>query len=359
MITSKCRVGVIGVGNMGFHHARNYTEMPNVELVAIADNDSARAKQVAERFQCRAYPSYTEMLEKETLDAVSVVVPTKLHQHVVIDTLRAGIHTLVEKPIAATLDQAAVMVNESHRHGVILAVGHIERFNPAVRELKRRIQMGELGTLTSIVTRRVGVVPPRIKDVDVILDMAVHDIDVILFLLGRLPNSVAASASSVLLSDRFDHSEIFMRFGDIGCFVQANWITPIKIRTLSATGSAGHAEVNYVTQQLEIFESHVARQFDNFGDFVVSFGTPSRVNVDIQRQEPLRIELEEFINAVSGGIGKIITGEEAMNTLAVVERIKSSMNITFQRPNLGDNYGAVPPAGSTVRAARSESEEVR
>lgn len=327
---TKIRVGVIGVGNMGFHHARNYAEIPEAELVAVADANPERAHQVADKFHCRAYTSYLEMLQQESLDAVSVVVPTKMHHRVVMDTLRAGVHTLVEKPIAADLNQAAVMINEAYNQGLVLAVGHIERFNPAVRELKRRIQIGELGILTSIVTRRVGVVPPRIKDVDVILDMAVHDIDVILFLLGRLPNSVAAAASSVLLSDRFDHSEIFMRFGDIGCFVQANWITPIKIRTLSVTGSAGHAEVNYVTQQLEIFESHVARQFNDFGDFVISFGTPSKKIVEIQRQEPLRLELEEFLKMVRTGNGKIVTAEEAMQTLAVVQRVKESMNITYE-----------------------------
>ncbi len=327
---TRLRVGVIGVGNMGFHHARNYAEIPNAELVAVADANAARAHEVAAKFHCHAYTSYHEMFQQEHLDAVSVVVPTKLHYRIVMDTLRAGVHTLVEKPIAADLHQATAMLNEAYNHGLTLAVGHIERFNPVVRELKRRIQMGELGILTSIVTRRVGVIPPRVKDVDVILDMAVHDIDVILFLLGRLPNSVAAAAGSVLLSDRFDHSEIFMRFGDIGCFVQANWITPIKIRTLSVTGSAGHAEVNYVTQQLEIFESHVARQFDDFGDFVVSFGTPSKKPIEIQRQEPLRIELEEFLNTVRTGTGKIVTAEEAIHTLAVVQRIRESMNIAYQ-----------------------------
>ncbi|MBI5302376.1 MAG: Gfo/Idh/MocA family oxidoreductase [Chloroflexi bacterium] len=330
----KSRVGVIGVGNMGFHHARNYADIPNAELVAVSDTDPTRATQVAERFHCKAYSNYAEMLQNERLEAVSVVVPTKLHHRVVLETLRAGVHTIVEKPIAANLAQAAAMVSAASASGLTFAVGHIERFNPAVRELKRRIQLGELGTLTSIVTRRVGVVPPRVKDVDVILDMAVHDIDVILFLLGRMPNSVTASASSALNLDRFDHSEIFMRFGDIGCFVQANWITPIKIRTLSVTGSAGHAEVNYVTQQLEVFESHVARQFDDFGDFVVSFGTPSKTTVDLKRQEPLQIELEEFLKAASGGDGKIVTGEDAMNTLAVVDRAKSSMNINYQRPQM-------------------------
>jgi UDP-N-acetylglucosamine 3-dehydrogenase len=333
MTGNKLRVGVIGVGSMGFHHARNYSEIPEAELVAVSDMDAARATQVAERFHCRAYNDYAEMLQKEKLDAVSVVVPTKMHQRVVLETIGAGVHTLVEKPIATNLAQASAMVNAANTRGVVLAVGHIERFNPAVRELKRCIQMGELGTLTSIVTRRVGVVPPRVKDADVILDLAVHDIDVILYLLGRLPNSVVATASSAILSDRFDHSEIFMRFGDIGCFVQVNWITPIKIRTLSVTGSAAHAEVNYVTQKLELFESQVARHFDDFGDFVVSFGTPTTHTVEVAQQEPLRSELTEFLKFVANGTGRIITGEEGMNTLAVVERIKDSMNITYQLPS--------------------------
>jgi UDP-N-acetylglucosamine 3-dehydrogenase len=318
------RVGVIGVGTMGLHHARNYAELANADLVAVADTDMSRANTVAARFGCRAFNDYREMLSNEHLDAVSVVVPTELHYTVAMDTLRAHVHTLVEKPIARSLEQASELIEAGHTYGVKLAVGHVERFNPAVQELKRRLKTGELGTISSMIARRVGVMPPRIKDVDVILDLAVHDIDVVMYLLDQEPSEVAACAGSALLShNRSDHSEIFLRFGNIGCFIQANWITPIKIRTLSVTGDAGHAELNYITQRLEIFQSTLDRHFDNFGDFVVRFGTPQTIAVDTTPQEPLRLELKSFLNAIEGQDSVIVTGEEGARTLAVAERVKA------------------------------------
>jgi UDP-N-acetylglucosamine 3-dehydrogenase len=243
-----------------------------------------------------------------------------------MDTLSARVHTLVEKPIARSIDQASELIEASHEYDVRLAVGHVERFNPAVQELKRRMKAGELGIISSLVARRVGVMPPRIKDVNVILDLAVHDIDVAMYLLDQEPSAVAASGGSALLSNnRLDHSEIFLEFGSIGCFIQANWITPIKIRTLSVTGDAGHAELNYVTQRLEIFQSNLERHFGDFGDFVVRFGTPQTIAADITPQEPLRLELKSFLDAVEGKGSVIVTGEEGMRALEVAERVKNAI----------------------------------
>lgn len=318
-------VGVIGVGAMGRHHARVYAQLPAAELVALADTDAARVNELAARYRCRAYTDYRAMLAQERLDAVSVAAPTRAHYPIALDTLRAGVHTLVEKPLASTIAEAEALVQAARDAQVILAVGHVERFNPAVQELKRRIDAGELGALTSIVARRVGIMPPRVKDVDVILDLAVHDIDVVMFLLGRAPDYVNASASRALLSDRFDHSEIFLKFGAVGCFIQANWITPIKIRTLSVTGDRGHAELNYVTQKLEIFESTLAREYDDFGDFVVRFGTPRSTTAPISPREPLHIELDCFLQAVAGQGANIVRSEDAMRALAVAFRARAAV----------------------------------
>ncbi len=323
---NRIRVGVIGVGAMGLHHARNYADSSKADLVAVADPDMSRAKTAASRFDCHVYNDYRTMLEKENLDAVSVAVPTVLHRAIAMDTLSARVHTLVEKPIANNLAEASELVEASHKFGVKLAVGHVERFNPALQELKRRVKAYELGGISSVVARRVGVMPPRVKDVDVILDLAVHDIDVLMYLLDQEPSEVAASAGSALLTNnRLDHSEIFMKFGNIGCFIQANWITPIKIRTLSVTGDAGHAELNYVTQRLEIYQSNLARQFDDFGDFVVRFGTPQTIAADLTPQEPLRLELESFLSAVDGNDSMIVTGEEGTRALFVAERVRAAV----------------------------------
>jgi UDP-N-acetylglucosamine 3-dehydrogenase len=328
------RVGVIGVGAMGFHHARNYADLTNAQLVAIADPDAARVAQVSERFGCTPYADYHDMIKSEDLDAVSVVVPTSLHHRIAMDVINAGIHALVEKPIASTVEQAEEMTAAGRAKGVLLQIGHVERFNQAVQELKRRMRSGELGCVSSIIARRVGVMPPRVKDVDVILDLAVHDIDVVRYLLDEEPIEVRATAGSALLSNnRRDHSEIFLSFGDVSCFLQSNWITPIKIRTLSVTGDAAHVELNYVTQRLEIFQSTLQRSHDDFGDFVVRFGTPQTIAVDMTPQEPLRLELKSFLQAVRGKESVIVTGEEGIRTLRVVERINQSLTKKRERFN--------------------------
>lgn len=322
------RVGVIGVGNMGYHHARNYAEIPNAQLVAVADPNEERGRSVAERFSCRFFRSFEQMLEKEAIEAVSIVLPTNLHYQVARQVIAAGIPALVEKPLAATVAEAEALTAAARERGVLLAVGHIERFNPAVQELRRRLDAGELGAVRSVVAKRVGVLPPQVKDANVIVDLAVHDIDVIGYLLGSAPTEVYAAGGRALLSDRLDDAEIFLKYGDIGCFIQVNWITPLKIRTLSVTGSAGYAELNYVTQKLEIYQSNVERHFDDFGDFVIRFGTPRTVTVPITAREPLRLELEAFLQAVEGKSANIVSGEEGTEALVVAYRALEALKQT-------------------------------
>jgi len=169
------------------------------------------------------------------------------------------------------------------------------------------------------VAKRVGMLPPQVKDANVIVDLAVHDIDIIGYLLGGMPTEVYAAAGRALLSDRIDHAEIFLKYGEIGCFIQVNWITPLKIRMLSVTGDKGYAELNYVTQRLDIYQSNLERHFDNFGDFVVRFGTPQAITVPVARQEPLRLELESFLRAVEGKGPLMVSGEDGVRALKVAE----------------------------------------
>lgn len=320
-------VAVIGVGAMGYHHARNYAEIPAARLVAVADLDEARGQEVAARFGCRFYRDYREMLEREELGAVSLVLPTSLHYRVALEIIAAGVPVLVEKPLAGSLAEAEELVRSSERAGAFLAVGHIERFNPGVQELKRRIDRGELGEVTSIVAKRVGMLPARVRDANVIIDLAVHDIDILGYLLGELPTEVYAAAGRALLSDRLDHAELFLKYGEVGCFIQVNWITPLKVRSLSVTGNQGYAELNYVTQELQIYQSNLERHYDDFGQFVVRFGTPQALVVPVAREEPLRLELEEFLRAVeSRDGGRVMArGEDGVRALAVAEWAMESL----------------------------------
>lgn len=166
------RAAVIGVGSMGTNHARVYNELDEVDLVAVADANGERADCIACRMgpRVRAYQNHEAMLDEQKPDLISIAVPTSEHLRVARAAIERGIHVLVEKPIAASLAEAVEMTRLAEQHGVVLTVGHIERFNPAIIELKRRLDAGELGRIFEIHARRLGPFPPRIQDVGVIVD---------------------------------------------------------------------------------------------------------------------------------------------------------------------------------------------
>ncbi len=307
-------VAVIGTGNMGKNHVRTYSEMPSAKLVAIADI-SENARQLAEKFGCKYYKNYNEMLGRENLDAVSVCVPTGMHYSVAKDVIAKGVNLLVEKPITRDVGEAEEIVRLAKAAGVKLAIGHIERFNPAVRKLKEIMDAGGLGDVTSIMARRVGLFPPQIKDANVVIDLAVHDIDVCNFLLGRKPDRVLCESGKAIISRREDFADIFMKYGSTNAFIQANWITPVKIRQLNITGTKGYAELNYITQELVLYESNYEKQYADFGDFVLKFGEPKKVVVEVEKGEPLRLELEHFIYCIQNNKQPEVNGQEGLGVL--------------------------------------------
>ena len=178
------RAAVIGVGAMGRNHARVYQEIKEVELVAVADSDIVLAQEAARLRGGQAYADYGAMLGEVKPDVVTVAVPTHVHYQVVLDALGAGCHVLVEKPIAATLEEGQRMIDRAAELDLLLVVGHIERYNPAVIELKRRLDAGEIGHIFQIHTRRLGPFPARVRDVGVVVDLAPHDLDILRYLTG-------------------------------------------------------------------------------------------------------------------------------------------------------------------------------
>lgn len=304
---------------MGRHHVRNYAQLEGSELCAVVDADLERASRLAETFGARAYNTVEELLEREPeLEAASVAVPTSLHHEIAESLLWAGKHLLVEKPLAASAEEAASLARLAAERSLVLAVGHVERFNPAVRELKRRVSEGEMGSLLSLVARRVGVMPPQIKDANVIVDLAIHDIDIFRYLLDAdLPQEVYCNAGKAIAADRFDFADIFLRFDSVACFVQVNWVTPVKIRALSVTGTKGYAELEYVTQRLVYYPAHPAQQeIGTFADLeAISEMPPERV--PIEAAEPLACELVEFLKAVRDEPAEIVTAKEGMRSMEV------------------------------------------
>ncbi len=317
------RVGVIGIGNMGSNHARIYSEIS--ELVAVSDLNDILGKKVSEKHKCRYYKDYKEMLEKEKLDAVSIVVPTSFHAQVALDVINKKIPFLLEKPIADSADKAEDIIKKAKENNVKFMVGHIERFNPAVIKLKEILDNFELGEISSIICRRVGVIPPKVRDTNVIIDLAVHDIDIFNYLLNKKPTKFYGSLGNAIVNNG-DYADLLLRYGHTNAFIQVNWITPIKIRLLNVTGSRGYAELNYITQELDVYKSNYVKDFDDFGDFVIKFGKPTKVNIDIKKEEPLKVELQTFLNCIRDNKDFPICGEDALSALKIALDLSNNKN---------------------------------
>jgi len=323
----KLNVAVIGVGNMGKHHARIYSSLKDANLVAISDINEKVGEEIAKKFNCKYYKNYKEMIEREELDVVSIAVPTRLHKKVALDIISKGINVLIEKPIASTLKEAHKIIEEAKKNKIKLTVGHVERFNPAVRKLKEIIQQGKLGNIISIIAKRVGPFAPQIKDAGVLIDLAVHDIDIINYLLEKEPTKIYANGGKAINSYKEDYAEIFLNYGPISGYIQVNWITPVKIRELHITGTKGYAQLNYITQELNLYQSKYKKEFDDYGDFVIKFGSSKKVSIPVKFEEPLKLEIESFLKSVKENKKLEVTAKEGLNALKIA--LKALKNIAY------------------------------
>lgn len=323
------KAAVIGVGNMGRNQARVYDELPGVELAAVADTDEETARNVARLRHVRAYTDYHELLDEVRPDVVSVTVPTRWHYQVAMDALEAGCHVLVEKPIAATLDEVQEIIARAAKLGRVLTVGHIERFNPAVIEMKRRIDAGQLGQIFIIHARRQSPFPKRILDVGVASDLATHELDMMRYLTGTEVAHLSAEVSQVLHPTHEDIVFGLLRFenGVLG-ILDVNWVTPTKIREISVTGERGMFVVNYLSQEL-FFHTNSAAPDSYDGDKWVlghdfSVDEGDMIRLRIAKREPLRNELEAFVQAVQTGQRPVVSGYDGLQALKLARQIVES-----------------------------------
>jgi len=304
---------------MGRNHVRVLHDLPQADLVGLADADAGAAKRVASASLTKVYASHTELLEREKPDAVVVAVPTNQHHAVVLDALAAGAHVLVEKPIAGTLAEADELVAAAEAAKRVLSVGHIERYNPAVLELKQRLAAGQLGRVFQYHARRLGPFPQRIRDVGVVVDLATHDVDVMRYLSGSEIVRVYAETRREVHTTNEDLVSGLIRFDDGAVGVlQTNWLTPTKIRVLNVTGERGMFRADYLTQDLFFHENAAAgdgswQQIANLRG--VAEGP--MVMYSIQKREPLRVELEAFLAAVNGESTDIVTGADGREALRI------------------------------------------
>ena len=321
----KIKVGVIGVGLMGQNHARVYSELPRCQLVAVSDLDEEKTKTVSRKFNCRHYRDHMDMIEKEDIQAVSIAVPTKNHKEVALDAIKKNLNILLEKPISNNIKDSEEIIKNVKEHNVKLLVGHIERFNPAVTKLKEMIDQRKLGDICSIMAKRVGLFPPRIKDANIVIDVSVHDIDIIRYIMGGDPDDVYACGGKTINDEREDQVVAILKYGNTNGIIQSNWITPIKIRNLSVTGVKGYAELNYITQELILYENNYIKTFDDYGDFMIKFGKLNKINVDVKFNEPLKVEIEHFLECIRDNKEPLVNGNEALATLKVAIDINKKL----------------------------------
>ena len=311
------RAGVIGLGSMGQHHARVWASLPGVDLVAVADPRPAVRDRSAQATGARPHADAETMLASEALDLVSVAAPTSLHCELAVAALRAGAHVLVEKPIAANRAEAQAMMDAAGSAGRLLTVGHVERFNPAIVELRRRLAAGELGRIFEVRAERLGPFPDRIRDVGVVVDLAPHDLDVMRFLLRSDPVRVYAETEQRIHTDHEDLFVGVMKFanGAVG-LLDINWLTPTKQRRLSVTGEGGMYAADYISQEL-VFTA-------NPSDGSVTAGPTEQRT--IERREPLLVELEAFATAVRAGGPPPVDPREALVALLLARAMVEAAN---------------------------------
>jgi UDP-N-acetylglucosamine 3-dehydrogenase len=293
------RVGVIGTGAMGQHHVRILSQMEDVELVGIADVNREVLTRLAKRYDTTPYLDYCELLFKNELDAVTIAVPTTLHRDVALAAIESGASVLVEKPIADSVESANQMIEAAREMGVKLMVGHIERFNPAIIALKKIIDGKGIGKVVSMSAKRVGPHNPRIRDVGIILDLGVHDIDVMQYLYGERIRRVFASAGRVLHPHE-DYSSLLLKFSNgYSGIIETNWLTPHKVRELTVVGTEGIAYVDYLKSTLRIYDDYWIKE------------------AKVEKREPLLNELRHFVECVESGREPIVTGEDGKHVLEV------------------------------------------
>ncbi|MCL2690707.1 MAG: Gfo/Idh/MocA family oxidoreductase [Candidatus Bathyarchaeota archaeon] len=314
---NKLGVAVIGTGFWGKNHARVYKELENTNLVAICDVDPERAKIIAEQYGVKAYTNSSDMLKDREIQAVSVCTwSTKLAEEA-LKCLNTGKHVLVEKPMATNTKQAQTLIDTAKANDLHLSVGFLMRFIPGIQQIKQAIETKKIGELVSATAKRVTQWPERIGDVGVVKDTAIHDIDVMHFISGEKPVSVYAKMGNMRHRQFEDYAQIMLTYeGGKTAFIEANWLTPYKIRSLNVTGSEAIMRLDYNSQELWIENA------------------TETVQPRSPFKEPLKAELVHFIECIIEKKTPVITGEDGYNALEIATAaMESSVKNTVMKLN--------------------------
>ncbi len=303
----KLGVAVIGTGFWGKNHARIYKELESTNLMAICDVNAERANNIANQFSAKAYTDSEKMLKDDEIEAVSVCTWSTVLAQEALKALEAGKHVLVEKPMAADSKQAMKLIETAEKNGLHLTVGFLTRFIPGIQKIREMIVNKGIGELVCATSKRVTQWPERIGDVGVIKDTTIHDIDVMNYLTGKNPIGVFAKVGSMRHKRFEDYAHIMLTYEDgKSAFMETNWLTPYKTRTLTVTGTEAIMKLDYMSQELSI-ESE-----------------KQTVQPRYPVVEPLKLELKHFVECISENKKPIVSGTDGLNALKIAEAIISS-----------------------------------
>lgn len=298
------KIGVIGVGGWGKNHVRVLSELD--ALAAICDLDKERVQLYSKKYGIPGYTELDEMLKKEELDGVTICTPASTHFSIAVKTLSSGLHTFVEKPMTTSSIEGRKLIELAEKEKRVLMVGFIERFNPAISDLKRMIERNDLGQLILLEFHRENRRSDTVLDVGIVKDASVHDIDTARWLFASEPKVVFARVGNVKSMNE-DFAAIMLGFeGQRTAFLTTNWVTPSRVRTLSAVFTNGVVTVDFITQQTQIHEESGVR-------------IPKR-----PYQEPLVLELKEFISSIKEGREPLVKGEDGLMTIRIAEAVLAS-----------------------------------
>ncbi len=316
-LSQPLKMGVIGVGNMGQHHARILSLLKDIELVGVSDTNLARGIEIASQYHTHFYENYQELLPY--VDAVCIAVPTKIHHQVGVNCLKAGVHILIEKPIAASIAEAESLVNLAAETGCILQVGHIERFNPAFRELSQVIQTENILALEA---RRLSPYSNRASDVSVVLDLMIHDIDLLLELSASPVVKLTASGSTSSDSGNLDYVTANLGFANgVVATLIASKVTHRKIRCLAAHCKNSLIETDFLKNEILIHRHQQTNlQLEQKPMLYKQDGITEKVYTS--NVEPIYAEIEHFVNCIRGGERPSVGGEQALKALRLASLIE-------------------------------------
>lgn len=308
------RVGVIGVGSMGRNHVRVYSEI--AELAGVTDVIKEASDSVAKKFGVTSYDSPADLLND--VDAVSICTPTSEHLKVASLAIEKGVHLLVEKPFTGSSEEAQTLVKKAEKAGLTLASGFIERSNPIVGNLKAFVKAGRFGEVRTMASRRVSSFPSRIRDVGVVMDLGIHDVDVLRYLAKSEVVSVYALGGQSSNVGFEDYANLLLEFENgITGFVEVNWLTPMKVRKLFLTCSEAFVQADYMDQSMEVSSSTI-RDLDPGDLFNISLDLDVH-RITVKKEEPLKIELQNYLEAAKKGKEAPISGRDAVSNLKVCE----------------------------------------